>query len=177
MTSFPHPLILQCLAPAQAGTRGWGTQVPLRAVLPKVQVNFPVKHHHEMNPAVLPCCLWKHRNASQTTPRQAQHALKYRGCTSFGRRQASVTELLSSSSSSALGYSQAGALPALGWHPALWHLPGALGGQTAMGCSSQRWPSLPHLTQVPPQCHLEIKPYEKESILCVSKATAISLTA
>lgn len=42
-------------------------------------MNFPGKHQHEMNSAVLPCCLWEHRNPNQSTPRQAQHALKYRG--------------------------------------------------------------------------------------------------
>lgn len=28
---------------------------PASCVLPKEQVNFPVKHHHEINSAVVPC--------------------------------------------------------------------------------------------------------------------------
>lgn len=139
-----------------------------RAVLPVVQVNFPVKHHHETNSAALPCCLWKHRHPSQTSPRQAQHAPKRGESVSLGKRQAGFTELLSSSSPGAScgpsaraepgwGHRQPrGQQPPLGWH---WHSARGPRGQTAMSAAPSMALAPPALAlpQGPPQCHFRAK--------------------
>lgn len=136
--------------------------MPPRAVVPKVQVNFPVKHHHGMNSAVLPCCLWKCRNPNQTTPRQAQHALKHRGEHKLWQKAGSVTE-----SSPPLprvppgwGTASPGVAPGTG-APAR-----GTGRANCNGIDSSETAPLPHLTQVPPQSHSELK-HMKRNPFCV----------
>lgn len=72
------------------------------------------------------------QNPNQTSPREAQHALKYREAISFGKRQSSFTQLPSSCSSPSRGPSDpraepgwghcqpCGQQPPLAWHPGLW---------------------------------------------------------
>lgn len=171
VTSFPHALILRCLAPSS----GWYTRLGHTGT-PEGRCaqgtgEFPVKHHHGMNSAVLPCCLWERRNPNQTSPRQAQHALKYRGCTSFGRRQAVPQSplLLCPRVPPGWGTASPGVAPGT-VAPAR-----ALGGQTAKAALRDSSAPSPDTGATP--VSLRAKTYEKESILCVSKVTAISLTA